>query len=109
MSGLKNAQRISYKATYNQISPTALAKEDPRNPKDPGKSHMRAVEKAAFIQSLGIIASELASLKGRLSEAATAPGGGAGNIGPALEAIQALIDDPTATSTLNSAHLFANV
>jgi hypothetical protein len=109
MSGLKNAQRISYKATYNQISPTAPVKGDPQNPKDPGKSHMRAVEKAAFIQSLGIIASELASLKSQPPRAATASGGGASNIGPALEAIQALIDDPTATSTLNSAHLFANV
>jgi hypothetical protein len=41
MADLKNSQRITYKATYNQISPTATIRSDGNSPT---KSLSRAVE-----------------------------------------------------------------
>ena len=99
MADLKNSQRISYKATYNQISATPTA----------GKttgSLSRAVEKAAFVQSLRIIPAELNTLKevtGRTKAGASGP------VAAALAAIATLVGDTSASSTLNNAALFAKI
>jgi hypothetical protein len=106
MTGLKNAQRISYKATYNQVSPTRLAEGNKNNPT---KSLLRAVEKVAFVQSLRIIPGELTSIEGRLSNTPNVPTDMAANIPPVLQAIEELINDTSATSTLNNASLFAKI
>lgn len=106
MPGLKNAQRISYKATYNQISATALAK---RSTDDPKTKLSRAIEKAAFVQSLGIVAAELASVQELALRAAQASGGQADAIAGAIAATERLIADGSGTSTLNNAHLFAAI
>ena len=52
MAELKNAHRVTYKATYNQISPTATvgATTDPAGGE--GAVLLRAFDKAAFLQSL---------------------------------------------------------
>jgi hypothetical protein len=96
MPGLKNAQRISYKATYNQISATALAK---RGTDDPKTRLSRAIEKAAFVQSLGIVAAELASVQEMALRAAQASGGQADAIAAAIAAVERLIADGSGTST----------
>jgi hypothetical protein len=80
MADLKNSTRVSYKATYNQISPTTTT---PPAGGGPTRSLSRAVEKAAFVQSLRITPQELAALKEQLSGRAavaaeasqTSPGG----------------------------------
>ena len=61
MAELRNAQRISYKATYNQISPTATVHEPPSSSRRPVPR--RAFDKAAFVQSLRIVAEELPVLE----------------------------------------------
>jgi hypothetical protein len=108
MTSLNHAQRISYKATYCQISPpqTVAVRSAP-----PTAKLSRAVEKTAFVQSLRIVATELAVLRRQSASsgdtslsaeyAAQLPG--------AYQAIERLIADRTATSTLNNAALFANV
>src|SRR2546425_3319891 len=102
MADLKNSQRISYKATYTQISPTATTRS---NGSTPTKSLLRAVEKTAFVQSLRMIPQELAVLRKQLS--------GRGDVGAylpaALSAIEQLVNDNTGTSTLNNATLFAKI
>jgi hypothetical protein len=105
MADLKNSQRISYKATYNQISSTARTSSTGN---DPTKSLSRAVEKTAFVQTLRIIPQELAAIKGRSSRRANAPGTAA-NLPAALAAIEQLVNDRTGMSTLNNATLFAAI
>lgn len=106
MADLKNSQRISYKATYNQISPIATIRADGDGPT---KSLSRAVEKTAFVQSLRIIPQELAGIKDRLSGRANVAADVGANLPPALAAILQLVNDDTAASTLNNAALFAKI
>ena len=107
MAELKNSQRISYKATYNQVSPVPLP-----NGLQPLS---RAVEKTAFVQSWKITPTELASLQLQIAEQARPDSGDeAGAAGPdgvseALAAIGTLIGDKTSTSTLNNAAKFAAI
>src|SRR5882724_12019905 len=108
MAELKNSRRINYKATYNQISPTATLRSDGAGT-NPTKSLMRAVEKTAFVQALRIIPEELSALKGRLSGTAGQPAAVVSGLPPALEAIQKLIADKTSLSTLNNAASFAKI
>jgi hypothetical protein len=96
MADLKNAQRISYKATYNQISPSSVTLR-------------RTVEKTAFVQSLRIIPQELASIRDLLTGPNNLPGATAVSVSTALEAINQLINDKTETSTLHNAPLFAEI
>jgi hypothetical protein len=102
MANLKNSTRISYKATYNQISPTATTSAAGNGPT---KLLRRAVEKTAFVQSLRIIPQELVSIKDQLSDGANVPA----DTQTALNAIEQLINDKTATSTLNNATLFGAI
>jgi hypothetical protein len=102
MAELRNAQRISYKATYNQISPTVTVTASAAGGK-PSKLHVRALDKAAFVQSLQITPDELDRLRKQL------PSRGGTDFTSALRAIQQLIEDKTAASTLNSAAAFAPV
>ena len=104
MADLKNSQRVTYKATYNQISPTVTIAKDGGKPPHPP---FRAVEKTAFIQSMRIIPQELTAIQRRLAGSAGA--GDGEDIRKALTAIGQLINDDTATSTLNNAALFASV
>ncbi len=104
MTSLKNSQRISYKATYSQISPTAPLRADGGNPTT---SLMRAVEKTAFVQSLRIVPQELAHLREQVaSGAASDP---SATLPDAISAIAALIADRSASSTLNNAGRFAKI
>src|SRR5258708_23229929 len=102
---LKNSQRISYKATSVQKSATTKSSD---NPKDGHNSHMKAVEKAAFIQMLRLIPEELTTIKRRSMDEAVDSGERAALTG-ALGAIETLISDTTASSTLNNASLFAKI
>lgn len=104
MADLKNSQRISYKATYNQISAKAVL-----TPTRGGqlKIPSRALEKTAFVQSLQIVPQELAALKDQLSARAGVPANIAAQIPAALTAVKQLVSDNTGTSTLNNAALFA--
>ncbi len=102
MADLKNSQRISYKATYNQISATPAAV------KTTG-SLSRAVEKAAFVQSLRIIPAELNALKQQLSRTTRGTGSASAPVTAALKAIGTLIGDTSSSSTLNNAALFAKI
>ena len=108
MAELKNSQRISYKATYNQVSPVPLP-----NGRQPLS---RAVEKTAFVQSWKITPTELASLQLQIAEQARPGGGdeagaaaGPDGVSEALAAIGTLIGDKTSTSTLNNAAKFATI
>src|SRR5258708_6904678 len=104
MASLKNAQRISYKATYCQISPTQTATVSRGSPT--GKLR-RAVEKTAFVQALRIVAPELAALRKQSVAASTAAHGA--QSADMYQAIERLIADQTGTSTLNNAALFADI
>lgn len=104
MASLRNAQRISYKATYCQISPTQRAAISRKSPT--GKLR-RAVEKTAFVQALRIVASELAALRKQSVAASTAEH--RAQSADMYQAIERLIADQTGTSTLNNAALFANI
>ncbi len=106
MADLKNSQRISYKATYNQISPPAVTRADGNNPT---KSLRRAIEKTAFLQSLRIIPQELAGIRDRLTSRENLPIEIVESMPTVLEAIDQLINDKTATSTLSNATLFAEI
>jgi hypothetical protein len=111
MAELKNSQRISYKATYNQIGPTTATSRsegDGMSP-SPTKSLMRAVEKTAFIQALRIVPEDLRAIKANLSKRKRQPAGMAAKLPAALSAIEKLIADKTGTSTLNNAALFAKI
>ena len=115
MAELKNSQRISYKATYNQISPAATSRSDgngkspTKSLKSPTRSLMRAVEKTALIQALRIIPEELAVIKSSLSKRKNQSAVKAASLPAALSAIEKLIADKTGTSTLNNAALFAKI
>ncbi|WP_445143323.1 type II secretion system protein GspG [Dyella sp. Tek66A03] len=104
MTDLKNSQRISYKATYAQISSTAL-------PNANGLHRIklnRAVEKAAFVQSLRVQDRELAALRrgvaGAVNGEAADP-----ELASAINAIAKLVGDKTANSTMNNAAAFAAI
>ena len=105
MTDLKNSQRISYKATYNQISPAATigdtgirhAGEEERGR---GKK-FRAIEKAAFVQALRIIPEELSYLKSRLAEN--------NEHADAFAAVEQLVGDNRPASTLLNASRFADI
>src|SRR4051794_23880876 len=99
MAELKSAQRISYKATYNQISPSATASSEGNSPT---KSLTRAVEKTAFVQALRIIPQELAAITRELSSNPKTPPDALASQSSALSAIAKLIADNTAMSTLNN-------
>src|SRR6478735_7049970 len=99
MAELRNAQRVSYKATYNQISPTATVHEPPSSSRRPVPR--RAFDKAAFVQSLRIVAEELPVLKKATSRNASRAA--------AYAAVEQLVNDRTASSTLNNAAAFAHV
>jgi len=110
MADLKNSQRISYKATYNQISGKPVL--DPGGGKSGsqgGAPLLRAVEKTAFVQSLRIVPAELSPLGGRLRGRGDDQAAGSGEYSQALAAIEALVNDTSASSTLNNAHLFEQV
>jgi hypothetical protein len=109
MADLKNSQRISYKATYNQISAKPILDSGGEGGNG-GKGKpplMRALEKVGFVQSLNIVPEELPSLRRQWS----ARGEQAGSTGhqTALAAIEQLVNDRTGTASLNNAHLFADV
>jgi hypothetical protein len=110
MAELKNSQRISYKATYSQISPTPQpsAGNSPGSGSTPVMVLSRAVEKTAFIQSLRIQRQELAALQKQSTERGH-PSTDARDLTPALKAIAQLINDTTATATLNNAASFATI
>ena len=101
MAELKNAQRVTYKATYNQISPTATVRGTTDAAGREGAPPLRAFDKAAFVQSLRIVADELPTLKKATSSNA------AGRA--AYAAVEGLVNDRTASSTLNNAAAFAKV
>ncbi len=101
MAELKNSQRVSYKATYNQISPTATVRGTTDAAGSAKGLPLRAFDKAAFVQSLRIVADELPILKKGMSRGAAAQA--------AYAAVESLVNDPTASSTLNNAAAFAAV
>ncbi|NLH68820.1 MAG: hypothetical protein GX454_01365 [Brooklawnia sp.] len=104
MTDLQNSRRVSYKATYNQISGQSIVQQGS------GKQLLphRAFEKAAFVQSLQIRPGELSAIRAALSriEAVDVPPEA---FDDALLAIESLISDETATSTLNQAARFGTV
>ncbi|MEO8147437.1 MAG: type II secretion system protein GspG [Bacteroidia bacterium] len=105
MADLKNSQRINYKATYNQISPGISDSRDPKDPKHPGNTLKRGLEKAAFIQSLRIAQQELIPLKGHFIERDA-------NKKESIKifnAIELLVNDKTSSSTLNNASNFSEI
>jgi hypothetical protein len=102
LAALRNAQRISYKATYCQISPAPTANV---SSVPPTARLSRAVEKTAFVQSLRIVEPELAALRSQSASAAEPQA----QLPDAYQAIARLITDQTGTSTLNHAALFANI
>ncbi|NTX25774.1 type II secretion system protein GspG [Burkholderia pyrrocinia] len=125
MSNLTNSKRISYKATYNQVSPkTTLASSGSgtttgRTGKPFGGltttgkagaplSSARPFEKTVFIQGLKIVPSEAAELTNLRRPPATS-GITQAKLTTALNAISALVSDQSTTSTLNNAAAFAEV
>jgi type II secretory pathway pseudopilin PulG len=108
MADLKNSQRISYKATYVNKSPTTTVRTT-TNPNVPAQGPMKAVEKTAFLQSLAIIPEELATLRKTMAESAAGSRGKKESSVDALNAIEKLISDKSSSSTLNNAALFANI
>jgi hypothetical protein len=114
MADLTNSQRISYKATYCQLGPVGAGQGAGQGGEAGGSSTsspptlMRAVEKTAFVQSLKILPHELDAVRKQL-----APDSGSGtatsSLSAALAAVEQLIGDSTATSTLNNASRFAAV
>ena len=112
MADLKNSQRISYKATYNQISAQPVLV--PPNGDRHGHGHiktglLRAVEKTAFVQSLRIVPEELPALGRPLLERGDQQTADQNDHRQALAAIEQLVNDRTATSTISNAHLFAEI
>jgi len=101
MAPLKNSQRTSYKATYVQVSPTATVQQRTGTT----TKLKRAVEKAAFVQSLQVLPQELAVLEKSSSGASKGPGVSSA----VFAAIQKLVNDNTTTSTLNAAAGFADI
>lgn len=105
MGELKNSQRISYKATYSQIGASATmgdtGTQDGTGEKGRRKDQrLRAVEKAAFVQALGIIPQELPSLTRGMSASA-------GN--QSIDAVEQLVNDSRPASTLINASRFAQI
>ena len=101
MAELKNSQRVTYKATYNQISPTATVRGTTDAAGSAKGVPLRAFDKAVFVQSLRIVADELPILKKGMSRGTAAQA--------AYAAVEGLVNDPTASSTLNNAAAFAQV
>jgi hypothetical protein len=90
MASLSHAQRISYKATYCQIGPaqTATVTSVP-----PTGRLSRAVEKTAFVQSLRVVAAELAAIRRQSASPSDAslPTGHEAQLPDAYQAIERLI------------------
>jgi hypothetical protein len=112
MADLRNSQRISYKATYNQVSAAATiadtGTEDGVSAEGGGRvGRFRAVEKVAFVQALRIVSEELPPIKRRLSE--RAGDGAAGDHEAALAAIEQLVNDRRPGATLLNASRFADI
>ena len=106
MADLRNSQRISYKATYNQISAAKTiadtGTQDGAGDKEGGRGRrLRAVEKVAFVQALRIVPQELPALRRRLAE-----GGGHD---AALAAVEQVVNDDRPGSTLLNAFRFADI
>jgi hypothetical protein len=106
MADLRNSQRISYKATYNQISAAATiadtGTQDGVSDEGGGrKGRFRAVEKVAFVQALRIVADELPPLRRRLAES--------GEHADAFAAVEQLVNDGRPGSTLLNASRFAEI
>jgi hypothetical protein len=105
MAERKNAQRVSYKATYNQISPTSVVRDSGAG----GRTKMpsRALDKAAFVASLSIVPAEVPVLRKRAAageSAATRT-----QLRAAMGAIEQLVNDRTASSTLTNASALAGI
>lgn len=94
MANLKNSQRISYKATYVQISP-----KDSSRPGTGVQRLKRPLEKAAFLQSLNIRSAEVDALAKNKEKFPAA----------LISAVNKMVSDPSGMSTLNSAALFADI
>ena len=106
MADLRNSQRISYKATYNQISAAATiadtGTQDGVSHEGGGrKGRFRAVEKAAFVQTLRIVAEELPLLRRRLAESS--------EHAEAFAAVEQLVSDRRPGATLLNASRFADI
>jgi hypothetical protein len=108
MGDLKNSQRISYKATYNQISPGVKQSETPQQPTPAVLNLRRGLEKAAFVQSLLVRQQELSAIRGSFIDRARNDA----NRKEALEVINVidlLVNDQSASSTLNNAANFSPI
>ena len=108
MADLRNAQRISYKATYNQVSPKATiadtgTKDGGRDEGRDRKGRFRAMEKAAFVQALRIAPEELPFLKRRLA------GRGQHTDADSLAAVEQLVSDQRPGSTVLNASRFSDI
>ena len=85
MADLTNSKRVSYKATYNQVSPSATATSSASSGSSQGTgkrgsrsgapyrpASARPFEKAALIRALDLVPAEVQALRGaRLPRAAT--------------------------------------
>jgi hypothetical protein len=105
MAERKNAQRVSYKATYNQISPVSTV----ANSDGAGRTKLpsRALDKAAFVQSLGIVPAELPILKKRA--AASDSDITRTELRAAMNAVERIVNDRTSSSTLANSSAFAEI
>jgi type II secretion system (T2SS) protein G len=108
MADLKNSQRISYKATYNQISPGVKQTETPHQPPPAVVQLKRGLEKAAFVQSLQVRPQELSGLKGTYLERSHNDATRKEAI-ELYNAIELLVNDGSASSTLNNASNFSSI
>ncbi len=105
MSDLKNSQRISYKATYVQVSPKTPVGQNPANPT---AKLGRAVEKTGFVQAVRVTGPELEAVRKPLIDKQKDEKGKA-NATAMLDAIQQLTNDTTSKSSINNAALFSKV
>lgn len=114
MSDLRNSQRISYKATYNQVSPKATIADTGSG--TPGRGNQggarggrfRAVEKAAFLKSLRILPHELTATRRRMATP-TGKDADASTADDALAALEQLVNDRRPGAVLLNAARFSEV
>jgi hypothetical protein len=112
MSDLRNSQRISYKATYNQVSPTATISDTGEQNGDRNQGRIRqgpfrAVEKVAFVQALRIVPEELSRIKQQLAKRADEVA--SEDHANAIAAIEQLVNDRRPASTLLNASQFSEI
>jgi hypothetical protein len=120
MSNLTNSKRVSYTATYNQVSPTASSKgstdQGNQNAGDGGSvgkapvqpAGSRPFEKAALVQALDLVPAEVQELRQAVQPAGVAGASGA-ELKAALDAIAALVADQSPTATMNNVKLFRQI